>query len=366
MTIVDAIRSRNLAELQKAVAADPEKARAARFVVEAGRVAWQQGLAILKRNGADLNASFRGYRAIHSLIQEDPHGASEVPSPKRVSALVWLLKNGADPEQLGAWPAARAILVAAFAGEPAYVNALTEAGARLDGFTAAGFGDLAAVKRTLSRQPDFAAARDAGGLTPLQCCCASRMGRSNPAVARNLLSIAGLLLDHGADPNTLTSSWAHQVDAIYFAASSGQASAFELLLQRGAIPSRALSCTVWKKDLALAEMALRFGAKPDEAIEDGRPVLNELIRWGQVTPALWLLKIGASPNIADSRGWTAVHQAASRGNQRLLSAVLESGGDPTVKNRDGHTPADLARIMKKPTPQKKSWVDSGSGSLPSE
>lgn len=39
-----------------------------------------------------------------------------------------MLSHGADPEQLGAWPASRAILTAAFAGELAYVKALRQAG----------------------------------------------------------------------------------------------------------------------------------------------------------------------------------------------------------------------------------------------
>jgi ankyrin repeat protein len=60
----------------------------------------------------------------------------------------------------------------------------------------------------------------------------------------------------------------------------------------------------------------------------------------------WLIAKGASPNQPDDRGWTAVHQAASRGNERMLQAVLDAGGDRGRKTKDGHTPLDIARLQK--------------------
>ena len=72
----------------------------------------QPALAWLKKAGADLNASWRNYRALHALLQEEPHAAAGKPAPARLACLEWLFANGADPEQLGAWPSARAIIVA--------------------------------------------------------------------------------------------------------------------------------------------------------------------------------------------------------------------------------------------------------------
>ena len=70
---------------------------------------------------------------------------------------------------------------------------------------------------------------------------------------------------------------------------------------------------------------------------------KKLVRWGQVRAALWLLRRGADPNLPDGRGWTAVHQAASRGNGRMLKALLDAGGDPLRQDRFGMTPNDVAR-----------------------
>jgi ankyrin repeat protein len=76
-----------------------------------------------------------------------------------------------------------------------------------------------------------------------------------------------------------------------------------------------------------------------------KPLLNDLIRWGQVRPALWALSHGASPNRRDDQGWTALHQAVSRGNLQLLEACLGAGADVTIENNDGRAAADLARTL---------------------
>src|SRR5262249_17933333 len=121
----------------------------------------------------------------------------------------------------------------------------------------------------------------------------------------------------------------------------------ELLFDRGADPTAALPSAVWRQNYALADLALARGARPDAAVHDGRPLLNELVRWGQVAPALWLLERGASPTVAAPRGWTAVHQAAWRGNVRLLTALLEHGGDPSRRDATGDTPLDVAERMQR-------------------
>ena len=64
-------------------------------------------------------------------------------------------------------------------------------------------------------------------------------------------------------------------------------------------------------------------------------------RWGQFDSARWLLARGASPNVPDERGWTALHQAASRGNERMLRELLAAGGDPRKKDAEGVTPFEI-------------------------
>jgi ankyrin repeat protein len=75
---------------------------------------------------------------------------------------------------------------------------------------------------------------------------------------------------------------------------------------------------------------------------NGQPLLNNLMRWGRFQPASWLLSQGASPNVPDERGWTAMHQAASRGNEKMLKALLDAGGEAARKNKEGMRAVDIA------------------------
>jgi ankyrin repeat protein len=137
------------------------------------------------------------------------------------------------------------------------------------------------------------------------------------------------------------------VDASYFACGARNIPMFELLLERGANPTKAIAHAVWGKHYDLADRALAHRADLDAAKANGKPLLNDLIRWGQISQTQWVLAHGASANVADSEGWTAAHQAASRGNARLLQAVIEAGADLKRLDRSKRTPLDVARLMKR-------------------
>lgn len=340
----EALRKGDVARLRQALEEEPALARKPQLVVDAGRLGNRAVLELLQSHGADLNASWRGYRALHALIQESPHAEGSAPAPQRLECLQWLLEHGADPEELGAWPPARALLVAAFTGAAEAVRILVKAGATVDGYAVCALGDVAAVRRDLESGPEFAGARDRGGMTALQCAAASRLWKADPKVAPRLLEIAVLLLEAGAQPDALTRAWSHDVDAAYFAIHAGNAPMLELLLQQGADATAALVSAAWSKDEALPELCLRHGADPARARAEGRPLLNELVRWGQVRPALWLLAHGADPGQVDGEGWSALHQAAARGNARLVEALLQAGADPELRDRGGVTPAMVALV----------------------
>jgi uncharacterized protein len=330
--LIEALRSGDLKRVQAALHGDPRAARQPRAICVAAGQAFLAAIKALVEGGADLNASWRGYRPLHGLIQTEPHEAGATPPRERLRCLDWMLKHGADPEQTGAWPPARAVIVAAFSGQAAYVDRLRRDG---DPFAAAALADQKLLERTIRKRLDFARERDAGGLTALQCAAGSRMPGPH-------LKTVQALIDAGADVRAKTKSWSHDIDAVYLAASAKKADVFEFLLSSGADATQALTPALWNGNEELAGLALAHGAVPDAAVADGQPLLNNLIRWGAFRQALWILKQGASPNIADERGWTAVHQAASRGNERMLKAVLEAGGDPARRDKEGCTPRDRA------------------------
>ncbi len=343
---VEAVKAGDEGLLARALDARPEWVAKGRLIVEAARVARPEVLGLLLARGADPNGTHRGYRPLHALIQERPHGSRDEPSQERLRCLEMLLESGADVDALGGWPSARAVLVAAFTGLDAFVRRLRpkpSRGRAVDVFAAAAFLDVAAIRRAVEVDARSATARDGGGVTALMCVSASRVGRGDAKSDRDRLEIAAALLDAGADPNATVKSWSEIVDVAYFAASAGHLDLFELLLERGADATRALPSAAWNHDAGAIDVALRFGADVDRAVQGDRPLLNDLVRWGQFGPALALLARGASPNVADGHGWTAVHQAASRGNVRALRALLAAGGDARARDADGKTPLDVAR-----------------------
>ena len=135
-------------------------------------------LAALKHTvagGADLNASYRGYTALHALIQSKPHAQGTAPTRASIAMLRWMLAHGADPQRLGGWPSVRAIVLAAITGLPEYVDILKDAGVTSDVFVHAACGEVAAVRRALARDASVAIRRDTSQLTALQCAAASRL-----------------------------------------------------------------------------------------------------------------------------------------------------------------------------------------------
>lgn len=347
MDLLQALQAGDMPAIKAAVKADPAAVKIPRMIGTAAGWALLPAVQLLHKHGADLNAAWRNYRPLHNLIQSDPHSAAGKPGPERLACLDWLLAHGADPELTGAWPAARALIVAAFVGQPEYVERLRAAGARVDGFTGAALGDFKLVKKTLAERPEFARERDAGALTALQCAAGSRL----PKV--DTLRVAALLLDAGADPNAQTRSWGSTVDAAYFATGAKDPAMFELLLGRGADATVAIGHAVWRKRYDLADRALAHGAELDRAMANGKPLLNDLIRWGQIPQTLWMLSHGASPDIPDADGWTAAHQAASRGNARLLKAVIDAGADLTRRDKSNGTPLDVVRTVKRERSREK-------------
>jgi ankyrin repeat protein len=330
--LIEALRTGKIAQVRSAIKSDPQVVKRPRVINEACALAFQPAIELLVKRGADLNATWRGYRPLHNLIQSDAHKASEKPSSERLRCLDWMLEHGADPEQFGAWPPARPVIIAAFAGRPEYLKRLRR---KDDAFAAAALADKKLVQATLRRRLDFARERDAGGLTALQCAAGSRM--PGP-----LVEIARMLIEAGAEVKAKTKSWSHEIDATYLAASAKNKALFELLLDNVADATEALTPALWNGTEELAALTLAHGAVPDKATADGQPLLNNLVRWGAFRQAFWLLAHGASPNMADRRGWTAVHQAASRGNERMLRALLDAGGDATRRDNEGRVPRDRA------------------------
>jgi ankyrin repeat protein len=53
-------------------------------------------------------------------------------------------------------------------------------------------------------------------------------------------------------------------------------------------------------------------------------------------------ELGADVNMRDANGYTALHHAASRGDNEMIRYLVEMGADVTVVSREGQTTADMA------------------------
>jgi ankyrin repeat protein len=127
--------------------------------------------------------------------------------------------------------------------------------------------------------------------------------------------VAGLLLDAGANPNTVTGN--------------------------GMLPLRRVLKKGW------SDVALRIvdaGADVTVRDEEGLQPLQRAVRSG-FGPGL-IRKIashGADVNAQAPDGTTALHDAAKSGNAALVIALLELGADETIADNENRTPAALAQ-----------------------
>lgn len=72
------------------------------------------------------------------------------------------------------------------------------------------------------------------------------------------------------------------------------------------------------------------------------PLHAALAGRGDEELVLRMLMAGADAKAAGAEGYTPLHVAATRGNQRVCDLLIQSGPQPGTKMRDGKTAADLA------------------------
>lgn len=331
--------------LRELLVQEPKLAKKAQLVVDCARCFNQKALDLLLDHGADIDSMNRGYGVLHAAIQEEAHGANTLDESKRLPFIRHVLDHGASTDLRGGWPAMRPIELAAVSRQRDVIDLLIQRGVEIDEFAAATLGDGKRVKRALAKDAEFAKTRDAGGLTALHHVAASRL-HDDKKTAKALLAIAGELLDADADIAARAKSWLHEIDPIYLAISAHHFALAKLLLERGADASSGLVTAMWNTGddfVRFGELCFECGADPNAVRYEKKPLLNDMVRWGRFQQALWLLDRGSDPNLTDERGWTAVHQAASRRNKRVLDALIAKGGRVDAKAKDGTRPIDLFR-----------------------
>jgi hypothetical protein len=94
---------------------------------------------------------------------------------------------------------------------------------------------------------------------------------------------------------------------------------------------------------AIAWLACR-GADKNAGDRDGNSSLQMAADKGHFDCLFWLLAHGAKPDAPDMWDDTPLHDAASNGHIECVVALLKYGANHTLRNCNGDTPGDLARL----------------------
>ncbi len=151
----------------------------------------------------------------------------------------------------------------------------------------------------------------------------------------NQASAAQLLLDKGANVNIITdysvgsNGLAEGSTALMWAASYGNIRVIKVLLAHGANPNAQLKITP-------------DNSRPTEIKSGDTPLLQAK----NSETAELLLKGKADPNLAKSGGISPLMRAASLGDLEQCKLLLAWGANPRLKDKHGQTAADLAEEAK--------------------
>jgi len=197
-------------------------------------------------------------------------------------------------------------------------------------FDAIAAGDLDAVRRLVDANPEWAAARDARGVSAaLQ---ARYRGRTDIAdvlvAASHALDVfdaaaagrtdeVARLLD--ADPRLVAAHSGDGFTALHFAAFFDRPEVARRLLERGADPD------------AVAANPMRV-----------RPLHSATAVRATAIVRL-LLEHGADVNATQHGEWTPLMAAAANGDLDSVQALLARGANAALRNAEGRTAAELAR-----------------------
>ena len=215
-------------------------------------------------------------------------------------------------------------------------------------------GDVATVESHLARRP--ALAREAGGprgWEPLHYVCYDSLGTSAVADASGLVAVARRLLELGADANTRF-PWLHhgvRRPVLWGATRVTQLLPLAaLLLDAGADPNDGVTLPMAASagDVATLELLHAHGADPNQPwATDGSSALYAILHWSRTAVGVqWLLEHGADADpVFAATGETPLHVAAQQWDVALVESLVRRGADVSRRRADGRTPYALAELQ---------------------
>ncbi len=156
------------------------------------------------------------------------------------------------------------------------------------------------------------------------------------------------LLQHGADPNIRQSRSGST--ALRYAVLEDLPALVRTLLAHGAdltltYPDgqTVLHLAAQRASASVVELLCAAHANPEIRNTSGNTPLDEAVRRGRNASVAVLLRFKADANrVRESDGRGPLHEACIQGYARLIPMLVEAGADPTLEDRSGQTPLDLA------------------------
>jgi ankyrin repeat protein len=252
--------------------------------------------------------------------------------------------------QMGAVPDFHLVCAATVGHHVDIMNALIEAGAEQNIFTAAALGDVERLRGLLladsslaGRTTDYDLLGERN-MTALDYACKSELGKVSQAFADQLVLCAELLLDQRPAP----------VDRSFgaldlCAARGGNVRIARLLVAHGWRPSISTVMAALghgqrhgRGNYDVAELCLESGVDINEML-GSRTLLHAFAHQGDLVGTRWLVDHGAAIDPRDCGNNTPLHKACERNSTlKVLELLVNRGASLTAKNKNGETPLDMA------------------------
>ncbi|XP_075368397.1 protein TANC1 isoform X5 [Mycteria americana] len=153
--------------------------------------------------------------------------------------------------------------------------------------------------------------------------------------------------EHEIDVNDTDALWGET--ALTAAAGRGKLEVCELLLEHGAVVTRAnrrgippLFCAVRQGHWQIAKLLVEHGSDVNLSDKQGRTPLMVASCEGHLSTVEFLLSEGATISSLDKEGLTALSWACLKGHREVVQYLVEKGATTDQTDKNGRTPLDLA------------------------
>jgi hypothetical protein len=203
------------------------------------------------------------------------------------------------------------------------------------------------VDTALREVPALKKVRDDRGRNWLHICCATKPKKGQE---KDSIRTAEVLLKHGFDPSLpafTEGNW--KAVPVWFAVGRGENLRLaEWLMQRGGDPNHSLWAASFTGNLAAIRLLVKHGADLEQVAEDSTPFTGA-VGYSRFAAAEELLKLGANPNAANSKGMTALHMMLKKNSEKKhLAMVVRFGARGDIRDKAGVTAIDVLRRKKDP------------------